>query len=215
MVKKTIKLMKTRRLLLVAAAMAWLCPSNAQENGVWTLEQCIDYAISHNLSVKQNENNVKRQEVQLSTARNQRLPDLNASAGESMNFGRGLTADNTYANRSTSSTSLSLSSSVPLFTGFRIPNSIAISRLNLEAATADLEKAKNDICVQVAQSYTQILFNLELCDVASEQVVIDSMQVHRLQAMYDIGKVGLDRLSQQKASLAQSELTAIQADNNL
>lgn len=215
MVKKTIKLMKTRRLLLVAAAMAWLCPSNAQENGVWTLEQCIDYAISHNLSVKQNENNVKRQEVQLSTARNQRLPDLNASAGESMNFGRGLTADNTYANRSTSSTSLSLSSSVPLFTGFRIPNSIAISRLNLEAATADLEKAKNDICVQVAQSYTQILFNMELCDVAREQVAIDSMQVHRLQAMYDIGKVGLDRLSQQKASLAQSELTAIQADNNL
>ena len=97
MVKKTIKLMKTRRLLLVAAAMAWLCPSNAQENGVWTLEQCIDYAISHNLSVKQNENNVKRQEVQLSTARNQRLPDLNASAGESMNFGRGLTADNAEA----------------------------------------------------------------------------------------------------------------------
>ena len=133
----------------MAAATAWLCPAHAQQNGAWTLEQCIDYAISHNISVKQNENQLKKQEIQLSTAKNQMLPDLNASASESVNFGRGLTADNTFANRSTNSTSFSLSTSVPLFTGFRITNNIKINRLNLDAATADLEKAKNDISVQV------------------------------------------------------------------
>ena len=199
----------------MAAATAWLCPAHAQQNGAWTLEQCIDYAISHNISVKQNENQLKKQEIQLSTAKNQMLPDLNASASESVNFGRGLTADNTFANRSTNSTSFSLSTSVPLFTGFRITNNIKINRLNLDAATADLEKAKNDISVQVAQAYMQILYSMEISDVAHRQITIDSMQVSRLQAMFNVGKTSLDRLSQQKAALAQSQLTAVQADNNL
>ena len=180
----------------------------------WTLPQCIDYAIEHNISVKQYENQVREREVQLSTARNQRLPDLNASAGQNFSFGRGLTAQNTYTNTNTSSTSFSLGTSVPLFTGFRIPNNVALSRLNLQAATADLEKAKNDIRMQVAQAYVQILYNMEISDVAHRQIAIDSAQVNRLQALLAVGRASEAQLSQQKSTLAQSQLTATQADNN-
>jgi outer membrane protein len=103
---------------------------------------------------------------------------------------------------------------VPLFTGFRIPNTIKLSRLNLEAATADLEKAKNDIRVQVAQAYVQILYDMEVADVAHRQIAIDSAQVARLQVLLDNGKANEAQLSQQKATLAQSQLTATQADNS-
>ena len=104
---------------------------------------------------------------------------------------------------------------MPLFTGFQIPNQIKLNQLNLEAATADLEKAKNDIRTQVAQAYVQILYDMEMAEVARRQIDIDSMQVRRLQALVDNGKASGAQLSQQQATLAQSRLTSTQADNNL
>ena len=120
--------------------------------------------------------------------RNSRLPNLSASASQNWSFGRGLTSENTYSNQNTGSTSFSLGTSVPLFTGFRIPRTIELNKLNLEAATADLAKARDDVSVQVAQAYVQILYNLELRDVAIRQIGIDSMHVARLAEMYRTGK---------------------------
>ena len=198
-------------IILLAALLSQ--PTAAQTP--WSLRQCCEYAVSHNISIKQRENQQKQRELQLSTAKNSRLPDLSASASESFSFGRGLTLDNTYTNRSTSSTSFSLGTSVPLFTGFQIPNQIKLNQLNLEAATQDLEKAKNDIQMQVAQGYVQILYDMELADVAHRQIDIDSAQVLRLEAFVKNGKASHAELSQQKSTLAQARLTATQADNNL
>ena len=180
----------------------------------WSLRECCDYAVTNNISIKQQENQRRQQEIKLSTSKNSRLPDLSGSVGQNFSFGRGLTADNTYSNTNTSSTSISLGASVPIFTGFQIPNQIKLDQLNLEAATADLEKAKNDIRMQVAQAYVQILYDMEIADVAHRQVEIDSMQVARLQAFVKNGKAAEAELSQQKATLANSHLTATQADNN-
>ena len=181
----------------------------------WSLGQCCEYAVEHNISIRQQENACQQQTIQLESSKAQRLPDLSASVGQNFSFGRGLTADNTYTNTNTSSTSFSVGTSVPLFTGFQIPNQIKLNRLNLEAATADLEKAKNDICVQVAQAYVQILYDMEIAEVARRQIVIDSAQVCRLQALLSVGKASEAELSQQKATLAQSRLTATQSDNSL
>ena len=188
-------------------------PLSAQPHQ-WNLRECCDYAVANNISIKQQENACRQQEIQLSTAKNSRLPDLSGSMGQNFSFGRGLTADNTYTNTNTSSTSFSLGASVPLFTGFQIPNQIKLNQLNLEAATADLEKAKNDIRMQVAQAYVQILYDMEIADVARRQIAIDSAQVARLQAFVNNGKASEAELSQQKATLANSHLTATQADNN-
>ena len=180
----------------------------------WSLRECCDYAVEHNISIKQQQNHCRQQEIQLSTAKNSRLPDLSGSVGQNFSFGRGLTAQNTYTNTNTSSTSLSLGTSIPIFTGFQIPNQIKLNQLNLEAATADLEKAKNDIRMEVAQAYVQILYNMEMGEVARRQVSIDSDQVARLQALVANGKASEVELSQQRATLANSTLTATQADNN-
>ena len=196
--------------LLVAMAHPY---SLAQEP--WSLERCIDYAVSHNITIEQYRLRTESQAIQLETSKYSRLPDLNASAGENFSFGRGLTADNTYTNTNTSSTSFSVGTSVPLFTGFQMPNQIKLNRLNLEAATADLEKAKNDIRTQVAQEYVQALYNMEMLDVACRQISIDSAQVERLQALLDAGRASRAELSQQQATLAQSRLTVTQAENNL
>ena len=184
------------------------------QNKLWNLRECCDYAVANNISIKQQENQCRQQEIQLSTAKSSRLPDLSASAGQNFSFGRGLTAENTYSNTNTSSTSFNLGTSVPVFTGFQIPNQIKLNQLNLEAATADLEKAKNDIRMQVAQAYVQILYDMEIADVARRQIAIDSAQVARLQAFVENGKAAEAELSQQKAALANSHLTATQADNN-
>ena len=193
--------------------MAVAAPTLAQSHK-WSLEECISYALEHSISIKQRDLNRQQQEIEVSTAKNSRLPDLNASAGENFSFGRGLTAENTYTNTNTNSTSFSLGTSVPLFTGFRIPRTLELNRLNLEAATADLEKARNDIRMQVAQAYVQILYSMELCDVARRQIEIDSLQVFRLKEMLNNGKASGTQVAQQEATMAQSKLTATQADND-
>jgi outer membrane protein len=180
----------------------------------WSLRECCDYAIEHSIPIKQQENQRRQQEVQLSTSRNSRLPDVSASLNQNFSFGRGLTADNTYSNTNTSSTSLQLGANMPLFTGFQIPNQIKLNQLNLEAATADLEKAKDDIRMKVAQAYVQILYDMEISEVAHRQIDIDSMQVERLQAFVKNGKASESELSQQRATLANSRLLATQAENN-
>ena len=195
-------------LCLFAAQPSWA------QTREWTLQECCDYAVEHNITVKQQQNQCRQREIDLSTAKNSRLPDVSGSLGQNFSFGRGLTSQNTYTNTNTSSTSLQIGASVPLFTGFEIPNQIKLNQLNLEAATADLEKAKNDVRMQVAQAYVQILYDYEMSEVAHRQIEIDSMQVARLQAFVDNGKASEAELSQQKATLANSRLTATQADNN-
>lgn len=202
------------KIFITATVALLLMPASILAQQQWSLRQCIDYAVEHNIQVKQREVSRMQRELDVNTAKNSRLPDLSASASESFSFGRGLTAQNTYSNTNTSSTSFNLSSSVPLFTGYRIPRTLEMQKLNLEAATADLEKAKNDIRMQVAQAYVQILYNLELCDVANRQIEIDSMHVHRLTEMMKNGKASGTEVAQQEASLAQSRLTATQADND-
>ena len=189
-----------------------LLPSGAQTQ--WSLRDCCEYAVANSITVKQKEKAVEKQGYSLSTARNSRLPNLSGTASQNFSFGRGLTEDNIYANTNTSNTSLQLQTAVPIFTGFQIPENIKLNRLNLEAATADLEKAKDDIRMEVAKAYVQILYDQEISAVAHRQVGIDSLQVVRLQAFVQNGRASEAELSRQKATMASSQLTATQADNN-
>ncbi len=196
------------------ATIGLFAATTVHAQSAWTLRQCADYAVSHNITIQQREKVRQQQELQSSTARNARLPDLNASASQNFSFGRAQTLNGTYSNRNTRNTAFSLGTSIPLFTGFQIPQQFKLSQLNLEAATADLEKARNDIRMQVAKAYVEVLYNMEIADVAHRQIGIDSLQVVRLQSFVDNGKASQAELSQQRATLAQSQLTATQADNN-
>ena len=199
------------RLLGIVLLLLLICtPSSAKQ---WTLPECINYAIEHNISLKQRENTRRQNEVSLNTAKNSRLPDLNAGVSENLGFGRSLGMDNTYSKNNTSNTSFQISTSVPILTGNRIENTIKLNQLNLEASTADLEKARNDIRTQIAQQYIQIVYDTEILAVAKRQIGIDSLQLYRLQEMERNGKATLTEVLQQKSTMEQSRLTATQAEN--
>lgn len=198
--------------LLLSFSSVSVC---AQGEKTWTLQSCIDYAIEHNLSVKQQEDNVEQQRLSLSTAKNSRLPDLNANAGESFGFGRGLTADNTYANRNTQSTNFGLNTSIPLITGGQIPAEIQIRRLGLEAAMADLSKARESVALQVISAYLEAIYQQDLVDVAKRQLQLSDEQVKRTQLLYDNSKATAVDLAQIKATKANDETSLTQQENNL
>ena len=201
-----------KRTILIACVMATGYGIQAQE--AWSLQKCIEYAIEHNLSIKQQEATRHQSEVELNTAQWSRLPNLNGNVGQSFNFGRALQADNTYGNRNTASTNFSLGTNIPLFTGLQIPNSIALAKLNLKAATEDLKKAKEDISIQVASYYLQALFNEELSKVAQNQVKLSQEQLDRKVAFFKNGKASEAEVYEAKSRLAQDEMSAVQADNN-
>jgi outer membrane protein len=181
---------------------------------VWDLRKCISYAIEHNLSIKRQEATLDQNKVDLNTAQWSRLPNVNGSVGQSFNFGRALQADNTYGNRNTQSTNFSIGTNIPLFTGLQIPNNIALAKLNLKAAIEDLNKAKEDISIQVTSYYLQVLFNEELAIVAHNQVALSKEQLERKVAFFKNGKSSEAEVYEAKSRLAQDEMSAIQADNN-
>ena len=106
--------MKINTKLLTALSISVLLANGTQAQEAWDLTRCIDYAIAHNLTVKQQEAARDKSEVELNTAKWSRLPDLNGSASHSFNFGRSLQANNTYQSINTQNTGLNLSTSVTL-----------------------------------------------------------------------------------------------------
>ncbi len=197
-----------RFIMLIALAVIAM-PGKSQK--VMTLSQCIDYAISHNINVKRYSNTVEQQKVQLSTSRNSRLPDLTAGASQNFNFGRGLNSNNSYVNRNTQSTGFNLQTSVPLLTGGRIPNEIAANRLNLQAATADLEHAQQSIALQVAAAYLQAVYAAEVVKVQETQVAFSKVQHDRITKLFKAGKSAESDVVEAQSQVAQDEMQRTQA----
>ena len=204
-----------KRLLFLLALAACLDGAAQEHTGPWTLDDCIARALERNISLQQRDLQVRQQEIELDNARGSRLPSVSSSLSENFSFGRGLTADNTYSNTNTTSTGLNVGASVPVFQGFRLKNAVRQGELNLEAATADLGAARDNIRVAVAQAFVQSLYNLELLDVARRQVSIDSLQTERLVQLERSGKASPAEVAQQRAELGQSRLGATRAANNL
>ena len=204
-----------KALLIALAVLTAPTDSLPDLSHSWTLQECIDWAMDHNLTVAGSEISLENSRIDENSARMAWLPSVNGSVGENFSFGRGIGGNNTYESGNSSSTSFSVGANMTLFDGLATPRRMQLAKLNLEAATADLEKARDDVSVQVAQAYIQILYNYEIRDVAARQVTIDSLQVERLQGLFDTGKASAAEVSQQKATLAQSRVSLIQADNNI
>ena len=140
-----------KAITLTIAALALAGTVRAQQG--WTLDQCIDYAIRNNVQIRQSDIAAQSRDVDLNSARSNRLPGVSASASQSWSFGRSLTIDNTYANTNTASTSFSIGTDVTLFAGGRISGNIQLAELGLEAAKADLERIRDDVRVWHRLSY--------------------------------------------------------------
>ncbi|MCC8187873.1 MAG: TolC family protein [Bacteroides sp.] len=197
--------------LIVAATL--LSSLHAQEG--WTLRQCIEYAIEHNIQIRRAENFAEQERVSLNTAKWSRLPNLNASASQGWSWGRTTSpVDNTYTNTSSGSSNGSINTNIPVFSGFELPNQKALAELNLKAALADLEKAKEDLSINVAHAYLRVLFTQEIYTIREEQILVSQEQYSRMQQLAEVGKASPAEVAEAEARVAQDEVSMVEAHNN-
>lgn len=202
-----------KKYIFLIAVLAFSGGIFAQQS--WSLRDCIDYALKHNIQIQKQEIANEQQKVDLNTAKNKRLPNLNGGMSQDFGFGRVTSGqDNSIVtNTQSSSNRFALNTSIPVFTGFQIPNNIELCKLNLQAATEDLNKAKEDISVSVTSAFLQVLFNEELCKVAKEQISLSKEQLDRITRLEEVGKAATAQVYEAKANLAQDELSSVQAEN--
>lgn len=201
---------------IALASFLFCLPAGAQEAPKqWSLEECIRYAIENNIDLKQKELERQNQEVTLHTSKYSWLPNLNASINENFGFGRSESKDGLIVDRNSANTSASIQLSMSIFDGFKIPNDIAARKLDLKASIETLNKAKEDLSINVASYYLQVLYNKEMLKIAELQVALSSEQVTKTEALYNAGKVPESQLYDMKAQLAKDEVTLTESRNNV
>ena len=205
--------------IIVGGMMAFLsaiAPANAQEQTApWSLEACINYAYANNLQLKQKMEEQEARKVELHTSKHSWLPAVNANMGQSFQFGRSTSKSGVIVDQNAANTTFNINLDMPIFDGFKIPNDIAARKLDLQAAIESLNKAKEDLAVNIASYYLQVLYNKELQRVAQLQVDLDREQVNKTEAMVNAGKAPLSQLYDIKAQLARDEVTLTEATNNV
>jgi len=205
-----------RKILYISAILFAGWGAQAQDTGrPWTLEQCIQYAIEHNIDLKQIEKEYANREVALNTSKYSWLPDLNATVGQNFDFGRSPTKEGVIVDQNSRNTSAYLQLNMPIFDGLKIPNDIASKKLDLQAAIESLNKAKESLAINIASYYLQVLYNKEMLSIAELQVALSKEQVQKTEAMVNAGKVPLSQLYDIKAQLANDEVTQTEARNNV
>jgi outer membrane protein len=196
--------------LLLLALFATL---HAQE--LWTLDSCISYAHKNNIQIKQSQLNTQYQENVLKEKKNSRLPDLNAQLSQNLNFGRSLTYLNTYKNVNSAQTDFGLGTQVNLFQGLQTNNAIKKSDLDLKASMEDLSKAKDDLSLNIASTFLEILFAKELVKVAEDQLDITNQQLKQSQEKVNAGSLASGALLDIEAQAAREELNLVDAKSQL
>lgn len=182
----------------------------------WTLEQCIQYAIEHNIQIKQQELQVELSQKYYQQSKAAFLPDLNASANNVFNYGQTIDPyTNSFASDWVRSNNFYISSNITLFNGFQLLNSLKQKAFEKKAAEFYTEKLENDVSLDIATAYLQILYNLEMLRNAESQMNISSLQLERSQKLAQVGTITQGDLLQIEAQLATDELQKVNAANNL
>lgn len=204
-----------KKILIPALFLFYGISLNAQ-NKEWTLQECIEYALENNISVKQSELDVKLSEIGISEAIGDLLPRLNASASNSWNTG--LTQNVTTGILQTQTTrnfSAGATASMNLFDGLRNVKQLQRAKLSKLASQYSLEQMKDDITLFVANSYLQVLFNKENLKVIEAQNAITLEQIERVQELVNAGSLPKGDLLEIRATAANEEQRMIVAANNV
>jgi outer membrane protein len=204
--------MKKILLLILVFAFSF---SGIYAQELWDLEKCITHAKEHNINLKLQKldtdvqaNNTKQSKLNL-------LPNLNGSTGYNFNYGRSLREDNTYENANSQTGSLGISSNVTLFSGFQKWNSVKQNELDLKANLQDVEKAKEDLALNITSYFLDILFKKELLQVAHEQLKVTELQIKRTEVLVEAGTLPKGTLMEQKAQASREDLAVVNAQNAL
>lgn len=182
----------------------------------WTLEECVNYAVENNISIQSSELDLKTSEINKKDAFGNFLPSVNASASHSWNIGlnQNITTG-LLENQTTQFTSAGFNVGVDLFKGLQNQNQFRRANLAVIASQYQLTKMKEDIALNIANAYLQILFNKENLKVQQEQLQLNNEQLARTQELVDAGMVPQGDLLDVKATVASNKQAIITAENNL
>lgn len=189
--------------------------AQAQEKK-WTLKECVDYAIENNISIQQSKLDVELIAVEKKDAIGNFLPSANASASHSWNIGLNINPISNAAETQTfQNTSMGVNVGVDIYKGMQNQNRLRRANLTKIAGQYQLTKMKDDVSLNVANAYLQILFNKENVKVQKEQLANNNKQKNRTKELVDAGSVARGDLLDMTATVATSQQAVVNAENAL
>lgn len=198
------------RILLLPVCLLLVIGSIAQQP--WDLQKCVDYALANNISVRQADLQSRFSALALLQGKAAQLPTLNFNGSASYRFGlsenptTGILENNKFFN-----VGMQMQSQVTLFNWFAVRNNIEASRLTLEADKEQTKKVQNDVALNVAVAYLQILLAHEQVNVAEIQVKQTSAQLESTRKQVDAGKLPELNAAQLESQLANDSSALITA----
>jgi len=205
-----------RKVLLVFIVVLMIPMIVSAQTKEWSLEECIRYALQNNIQLKQKEISTQYQASTLELSKLAILPSLNASASHQYSYGRTLDQSSyEYTDNNTGYYSYGASSGVTLFSGLKNFNTIKKNKYTLLSGEQDLIALKDDISLNIALAYLQILLDKELVTSTSAQVELTNQQIERTKKLVDAGSVARGNLLDIEAQAASEELLLTNQQNAL
>ena len=183
---------------------------------VWSLSACIEHAEANNLDIQRGKNNMLLAEINEDQSKLAFLPTLNLNGGYYWNFG--LTIDpitNTRQPGSRQTLGSTASSNWTLFNGGRNLYQLQQARMNSMAAMYQQMELANNVYLNIASSYLQILVNQQLLEVADGQLKASAQSLKRTEILFENGAISKDNYLQSLAQVRTDEGNKISAENAL
>jgi outer membrane protein len=208
---------KMKKLLFLTMAILMLTGGHLfSQTKIWSLEECIRYAIDNNITIKQQVLQTEMQKNSLDLAKLNLLPTLNASLSHDYTFGRALNfLSYKYVDHNTLYDNAYVGGNITLFNGFINYNTIQKNKNQLLASQQDLQNIKDNISLNIALAYLQILLNKELVIANNTQLETTTQQIEKTRKMVDAGSVARGNLLQIQAQAAQEEVQLVTMKNSL
>ena len=205
-----------KKISCIALLFLLLGFSTHAQSKKWTIEECVAYALEHNISIKQTELDTQLAQIDKKTAFGNFLPSINGTAAHSWNIGlnQNITTG-LLENQTTQFTSANLNAGIDIYKGLQNQNRFRRANLSIIAAQYQLTKMKDDISLNVANAFLQILFNKENIKVQKEQQTSNQRQLQRTQELVNAGSIPRGDLLDIKATAAGDVQRVIAAENAL
>lgn len=206
--------MKRILLFSISALLLSLGTNHAQK--VWNLDECIQYAHQNNLQIKRQDLTAKISKNNFNQSKFDLLPNLNIGGSRNMNFGRSIDPfTNEFITENTQADNYYAQSGLNLFNGLQRYNTIQANKYRLLQNSEEVDKIKNDITLQIALAYLQILFNKELVEISLSQYEVTLLQIEKTKKMVDVGNIAVGELYKMEALAASENLNVTNSKNNL
>lgn len=180
----------------------------------WTIQECVDYAIKNNLQIQAQMYNKDVQTKNLEMAKKEYLPSVSGTISNNANFGQTLVGTSSIRNDSYYN-GANVGASMLVYNNGRLEKSIRKTGFDVEASLQDIETIKNNIALQIAQQYLNVMLNREIKKI-SESAMDNAQKLYdRAKITTEVGTTAQTVLAEASASLAREKQNVKTAQINV